>query len=68
MFLTVCLQPYSMTNFRVRIDFGTDGVVDIETTGTVGGALRTAYEEALNRKQEPVSVNVLRVIEERWEV
>jgi len=57
-----------MTIFRVRIDFGADGVVDIETTGTAGGALRTAYEEALNRKQEPVSVNVVRVIEEQWEV
>lgn len=57
-----------MTKFRVRIDFGSEGVVDMETTGTAGEALRTAYEEALNRRQEPVSVNVVRVITEQWEV
>ena len=55
-----------MAKFRVRIDFGDDGIVDLERDGTFGVALRDAYEEALNRKMTPVSVNVQRVVSNKW--
>ncbi len=56
----------NMAKFRIRIDFGDDGVVDLEKTGNIGQALRDAYEEALNRKQNPVAVNVQRIVNNEW--
>ena len=55
-----------MPQFRIRIDFGDEGVVDLVKTGNIGEALRDAYEEALNRKQNPVAVNVQRVVNNEW--
>jgi len=55
-----------MAKFRVRIDFGDEGIVDLERDGNIGVALRDAYEEALNRKLTPVSVNVQRVVANKW--
>ena len=59
---------YIMPQYRVNVDFGNEGVEQVEIDAkNVGVALRKAYELALDRRTNPVSVNVVRVIEEAWE-
>ncbi len=53
--------------FRVRVDLGSDGCVDLTTEGNVGEALRAAYDECKKRKQNPISVTVQQVVEQgKW--
>jgi len=58
-----------MTKFRVRVDLGTQGCVDITKEGNVGEALRAAYEECRKRKTNPIAVNVQQVVESdpKWQ-
>jgi len=57
-----------MPQFRVSVDFGKEGVEQLEVNANnVGVALKQAYEITAERKTNPVSVNVVRVIEEVWE-
>jgi len=54
--------------FRVRVDLGSDGTIDLTASGNINNALRKASEECRKRKANPVSVNVQRVIElDEWE-
>jgi len=53
--------------FRIRIDFGSDGIVDIEHEGGIGSALRKAYDECANRKTNPVAISTVQVIDSgKW--
>ena len=57
-----------MIQYRVNVDFGIEGIEQMEIDApNVGVALRKAYELALDRRTNPVSVNVVRVIEEAWQ-
>ena len=40
----------SKTRFRVRVDLGEDGVVDLEVNGNIKTALGAGYEECRKRK------------------
>jgi hypothetical protein len=56
-----------MPQFRVRIDLGTDGVIDLKTDN-ISSALKEAYQQCKERKQNPVAVNVTQVVEQgKWE-
>ena len=57
-----------MTKFRVRVDLGDAGVIDLTKEGNVREALRAAYDECKSRKKNPVAVNVQQVIEQpgKW--
>ena len=53
--------------FRVRVDLGSDGCVDLTTEGNVGEALRAAYDECKKRKQNPIAVTVQQVVDSgKW--
>ena len=53
--------------FRVRVDLGSEGGVDLTTEGNVGEALRAAYDECKKRKTNPIAVNVQQVVESgKW--
>jgi len=49
--------------FRIRVDLGSDGVIDLTTEGTMGNALRMAHDECKNRKVNPVAINVQQVVD-----
>ncbi len=54
--------------FRVRVDLGSDGTIDLTTTGSISKALRKASEECRKMKVNPISVNVQQIIESgEWE-
>ena len=54
--------------FRIRVDLGTDGVIDLTAEGTMGNALRMAHDECKNRKVNPVAINVQQVVDTgKWE-
>ena len=67
---TVGFGCSSMTEqrFRIRVDLGIDGVVDLTAEGSIGNALRVAYDECRERKVQPVAVNVQQVVDTgKWE-
>ena len=54
--------------FRVRVDMGDDGVVDLTVNGNIGAALRAGYDECKSRRTNPVSVTATQVIDMgKWE-
>jgi len=56
-----------MPQYRIRVDMGTDGVVDT-TADTISQALKSAYEECKARRTNPVNVTVTQVVEQgKWE-
>ena len=56
-----------MLQYRVNVDFGVEGIEQMEIDApNVGVALRKAYEIALDRKQNPVAVSVVQVIDQSW--
>lgn len=52
-----------MTRFRVIVDMGENGVVDLEASGNISNALKAAYAECKQRKTNPISVNVVQMAE-----
>jgi hypothetical protein len=55
-----------MPQYRIRVDKGTDGVVDL-TASTISQALKNAYEECKSRRTNPVNVTVTQVVEQgKW--
>lgn len=56
-----------MPQYRIRVDLGTDGVVDT-TAETISQALKAAYEECKSRRTNPVNVTVTQVVEQgKWQ-
>jgi hypothetical protein len=56
-----------MPEYRIRVDMGTDGVVDL-TAATISQALKNAYEECKSRRTNPVNVTVTQVVEQgKWQ-
>lgn len=57
-----------MTKFRVRVDMGDSGVIDLTSEGNIGEALRAAYDECRSRKQNPIAVQVQQVVDQpgKW--
>ncbi|MBP04041.1 MAG: hypothetical protein CMA72_04570 [Euryarchaeota archaeon] len=53
----------SKTRFRVRVDLGEDGVVDLEVNGNIKTALGAGYEECKKRKTNPVSITTTQIID-----
>ncbi len=49
--------------FRVRVDLGSKGTIDLTTTGNINNALRKASEECRKMRVNPISVNVQQIIE-----
>jgi len=53
--------------FRVRVDMGADGCIDLTSEGNIGEALRAAYDECKKRKANPIAINVQQVVEQgKW--
>mgnify|MGYP003145778600 CR=1 FL=1 len=58
----------SEPRFRVRVDLGSDGTIDLTANGNINNALRKASEECRKMKVNPISVNVQLIIEsDEWE-
>ena len=56
----------SMPQYRIRVDMGTDGVVDL-TADSISKALKNAYEQCKERRTNPVNVTVTQVVEQgKW--
>ena len=54
--------------FRIRVDLGSEGVIDLTAEGTMGNALRLAHDECKNRKVNPVSVVCQQVVDTgKWQ-
>tara|TARA_R110000824_G_scaffold288781_7_gene477237 strand:+ start:2404 stop:2619 length:216 start_codon:yes stop_codon:yes gene_type:complete len=58
----------TVRRFRVHVDLGSDGTIDLMSEGNINNALRKASEECRKRRVNPISVNVQQIIEsDDWE-
>ena len=61
--MTVGVDLQSMPQYRIRVDLGTDGVVDL-TADNIKTAMKEAYDQCKQRRTNPVNVTVTQVVEQ----